>query len=124
MTGPTGDALVYRSTGHVILRCKACKAAGRKEFAIVRTIRAFNGRPVETQTAEIDGRTVHIRDRYDLDRALSRPCPHCDTTVTVVRVKGVYVADKTCDDRCMGAIGPSCSCSCGGQNHGGGLTGW
>ncbi|WP_280412621.1 hypothetical protein [Nocardia asiatica] len=119
------DALIYRSTGHAILRCQECKAVGRREFAIVRTIRARLGRPVETQTAEIAGRSFYIRDRYDLDHALSTPCPTCKSSrVTVKRIKGVYVADKTCDARCMGAVGPSCSCSCAGQNHGGGHTAW
>ena len=28
------------------------------------------------------------------------------------------VAEKTCNGICMGATGPSCSCSCGGENHG------
>lgn len=27
-------------------------------------------------------------------------------------------ADKDCNGVCMGAQGPSCSCSCGGENHG------
>lgn len=27
------------------------------------------------------------------------------------------VADKTCDSRCVNAVGPSCDCSCGGANH-------
>lgn len=26
--------------------------------------------------------------------------------------------DKVCDGRCVNATGPSCSCSCGGKNHG------
>ena len=25
---------------------------------------------------------------------------------------------RRCDDRCMGAKGPDCSCRCGGTNHG------
>lgn len=28
--------------------------------------------------------------------------------------------DKPCGARCTGATGPACSCSCGGENHGGG----
>lgn len=30
------------------------------------------------------------------------------------------VEGKVCNSICMGATGPSCSCSCGGENHGGG----
>jgi hypothetical protein len=28
------------------------------------------------------------------------------------------VEEKACNGVCMGATGPSCSCSCGGENHG------
>ena len=28
------------------------------------------------------------------------------------------VAERACNGVCMGAQGPSCSCSCGGENHG------
>lgn len=30
--------------------------------------------------------------------------------------------ETVCDDRCTGAIGPSCNCPCGGVNHGTGRT--
>lgn len=37
------------------------------------------------------------------------------------KVEGVIGSHSTkeCNDRCMGAVGPSCDCSCGGANHGG-----
>ena len=37
------------------------------------------------------------------------------------------VMDETkckCDDRCLSAKGPLCSCSCGGENHGAGMAGY
>ena len=33
-------------------------------------------------------------------------------------VRGSYNEEKFCDGRCMGAKGPNCECSCGGENHG------
>lgn len=33
-------------------------------------------------------------------------------------VKGTYSADHRCDSRCLNAKGWSCTCSCGGANHG------
>lgn len=38
-----------------------------------------------------------------------------------VALKGVWGREsaKPCGARCMGAVGPSCDCSCGGRNHGG-----
>jgi len=31
---------------------------------------------------------------------------------------GVSHRTRSCDARCMGAIGADCSCACGGRNHG------
>lgn len=51
----------------------------------------------------------HTRDLHQ--------CP-CGRFVGVERVKGVYNPDRVCDPRCTGAVGPKCSCECGGANHG------
>lgn len=126
------DELVSEATGHAILRCKTCKHAGRKSFVIRRVTRAWNGRPSTTVYASIDGGREHLlRDRCELARLLYEQCPKFAAgehpgagVVTVNIVKGVHVPDKTCDARCMNAVGPSCSCSCGGENHGGGHGSW
>lgn len=34
------------------------------------------------------------------------------------QLKGRVNLDKECNGVCMAAIGPSCDCSCGGENHG------
>ncbi len=34
-------------------------------------------------------------------------------------IYGRFVSEIICDGRCMGAVGHSCDCSCGGMNHGG-----
>lgn len=31
---------------------------------------------------------------------------------------GTTVEGRTCGARCRNSLGPSCSCSCGGHNHG------
>ena len=31
---------------------------------------------------------------------------------------GKFNAEKECGSRCMASTGPSCSCQCGGENHG------
>lgn len=38
------------------------------------------------------------------------------------RVKGTYSADVPCDARCTNAKGHLCTCSCGGANHGAGVS--
>lgn len=45
------------------------------------------------------------------------PCPTCRTRCEITPVRAVH-SDHPCDARCMGAVGPDCSCSCGGRNHG------
>lgn len=35
-------------------------------------------------------------------------------------VYGRFVETVVCGSKCTGAVGPSCDCSCGGANHGGG----
>ena len=65
----------------------------------------------------------------DSERTPTAPtCAICD-----VRMEGMgrvlrerLVRDELrcpCDDRCTCASGPSCSCRCGGENHGSGLLG-
>jgi hypothetical protein len=44
-------------------------------------------------------------------------CPNCNAKVKLSFVYGNKSA-KICDGACMGAVGPSCSCACGGINHG------
>lgn len=45
-------------------------------------------------------------------------CPgNCGLTIKVERLAAV-ITEEVCDPRCMGAAGPSCSCACGGANHG------
>ncbi|MFD5610464.1 hypothetical protein [Kitasatospora sp. NPDC127060] len=45
------------------------------------------------------------------------PCPECGRTLRGERLFAV-TRDESCDGSCMNAVGPSCSCSCGGANHG------
>lgn len=44
-------------------------------------------------------------------------CPNCGARVRLVFVLGEHSATP-CDGACMSAIGPICSCACGGANHG------
>ena len=49
---------------------------------------------------------------------LGDTCPTCGVKVILERVYGT-LDTMTCDSRCEGAIGSSCVCACGGENHGG-----
>ncbi|WP_374778640.1 hypothetical protein OG756_41565 (plasmid) [Streptomyces sp. NBC_01310] len=49
---------------------------------------------------------------------LGIPCPECGVKTRTSRIYATTV-DTSCDAACMGAVGPACSCSCEGVNHGG-----
>jgi hypothetical protein len=62
-------------------------------------------------------RPVRARDEQAPGRYARLTCPQCSRYVTGERLFATINADP-CHGRCMGATGPSCSCSCGGANHG------
>lgn len=46
-------------------------------------------------------------------------CPKCNCTLpNGNRVQGHYSEKHKCGAKCLGAVGPSCDCQCGGANHG------
>ncbi|MDE2020283.1 MAG: hypothetical protein KGJ13_08115 [Patescibacteria group bacterium] len=49
-------------------------------------------------------------------------CPNCGRFTDGRTIKARLVPEQKCDGRCVNAIGPNCSCSCGGANHGSGYT--
>ena len=48
-------------------------------------------------------------------------CPACGIAVRLAQVKGTYSDEIGCDDRCMYARAPSCTCACAGEGH---FLGW
>lgn len=50
-------------------------------------------------------------------------CPTNHKVFRLKRVQGTYSAVHKCDSRCLNAKGHSCTCSCGGVNHGRGHAG-
>lgn len=63
-------------------------------------------------------RPIRIHDEHRTGDHVTYTCPECGNAVSLERLYGTVNAME-CDPRCMGAAGPSCSCSCGGVNHGG-----
>jgi len=51
-------------------------------------------------------------------QCLSRQCPNHPGMLTWRELKAKVTEEKECNGVCMGAVGPSCDCSCGGENHG------
>lgn len=50
-------------------------------------------------------------------REVTENCTECAQPVTLERLVAVTTTEA-CNGDCMGAVGPSCSCGCGGKNHG------
>lgn len=58
---------------------------------------------------------THIRGRVGT-------CPRCNGKHPIAREvhHRANPARRGCHPRCIGAVGPSCDCPCGGRNHGAG----
>ena len=59
-----------------------------------------------------------VRVHHGTGNKYAANCPYCGQPVTVERIYGT-VTIEPCHGKCMGAVGPQCSCACGGVNHGG-----
>lgn len=64
-----------------------------------------------------NGHTVQAACYADLHNGCWIKCP-CGSFGPAKAMTVKIVAEKVCNGVCMGAQGPSCSCSCGGENHG------
>lgn len=52
-----------------------------------------------------------------IEHTRRRACPACGGHGILKMVMGT-VSDRKCNATCQNAKGPSCDCSCGGENHG------
>lgn len=68
--------------------------------------------------------TCLLRFTADCEQDYNQPkvgaCPVCQQhgITCLGATKGVLSYKTPCDDRCTMAMGPDCSCSCNGRNHG------
>lgn len=73
--------------------------------------------PTCRQGMAVDRDTAH--EAYT--RTITATCTGCGAQAVLHALKGIYNGSEPCDGACMSAIGPNCSCSCGGDNHGAGF---
>lgn len=107
-------------TGYMIVRHKACKTARRVNVGTG----WFAGWAPDGESSRYDWDYDGCGWRTDLYglKYLVTTCPACARGLMVdygQPIYGRYVEEIVCNAKCMGAVGPSCDCSCGGQNHGG-----
>ena len=66
-------------------------------------------------------RPNRVRSEEARGDVLTAACPDCGAPTQLERLYGT-VTQMECASACMGASGPSCSCGCGGINHGGAFS--
>lgn len=96
-------------------RCRKCKRGHRIQAPVLETkIRTLGyGRTERVTVRRLP--SGHRVEGYD---RIFFPCLGCGHSVEARILRGEFKASEVCGSRCMGAVGPACSCSCGGQNHG------
>lgn len=64
---------------------------------------------------------LDVREYRSLTQLSPYPvyCTKCHAWAEPDPIYGRYVAEVVCSSKCTGAVGASCDCSCGGENHGG-----
>lgn len=64
-------------------------------------------------------RTVRDMNQNEAGRECSNGrCPECRNLMKYRSLDAKLNLDKRCTARCEASQGPSCSCACGGENHG------
>lgn len=67
----------------------------------------------------INGISIHYRGGNENElRSIGCWCEEHNTYLRWNPLRGKFSPNKECNGVCMGAVGPSCDCACGGENHG------
>ena len=84
----------YRRLDRFVGKCWRCGAGVQRDRSVLKA-----------KIGGFDTATVH--------------CNACRALTKVTAVRWTQSAKPhECDDRCLAARGPNCSCKCGGENHG------
>ena len=97
-------------------KTKGCKHATHVDFADVQILDSAHraeGVLITEQGAPYDSARPFILNGVNV----AARCPE-HGVYRLQLVKGRLAPDHKCDARCTTATGPSCDCSCGGENHG------
>jgi hypothetical protein len=103
-----------------IARCKDCNTVTK----VTRETRTYCGWPQERLTEKVTNafgeRSEWVESRSKLAAVACRNCGGKNTSSKKMTAK--HSDTEVCSDKCMGATGPACECSCDGRNHGGSFT--
>lgn len=141
------DTVIGTATVHAIAKCpvKGCKSRRRITCPDMRIIERAYPRMIWTEVlipaplwdgyqpglispyvnggspggdGILAGKYTFHRARLDAMTTAGLVCGEHNRYMKAVPVKGIVNVDKSCNARCMGATGPDCECSCGGDQHG------
>lgn len=84
----------------------------------------FQGRLWRLNAHEYGLRGADRRAFWDAMVALDLVCVEHNKFLRWEGLRATYNPEKECSAKCINATGPSCSCSCNGENHGGGRLTW
>ena len=96
-------------TGRMILKCKVCKKVKAIDIELKWHLVSSGKKECGWY---LDGHHLYSSTRY----AQFATC--CNQRMDSKLIKGELNHAHECGDKCMTSKGPSCSCSCGGANHG------
>lgn len=122
MTAPARDEDRCTSAVRAIVRCDArgCRQVYIVEFETTTVTWAYEGRMAQRREVCYQGLVWAYRDRNDLARGIVGQfcCSGCGgSRWTWAVVEGSFSESVSCGARCRNAVGPSCECQCGGENH-------
>lgn len=123
MAATDADTRTDTYTSSRQVRCTTCRVSGWITYDV--EVRTWVSHMGMTRTSTLShsgtGRVKTLDRKGDDDRfvlGVARELRGCGHPLKTVVVKGFKDERRPCGDRCMGAVGPSCDCSCGGENHG------
>lgn len=125
-TSENGEINYRNGTSTDKVKCKTCKRVGTIKYSFLVETDKVTGHISERYTHLPTGTTGSFA-RNGFDRFLietARAINDCGHRLEVLRIKGTHNPKRKCDARCINAIGPSCSCECGGENHSSGWSSW
>jgi hypothetical protein len=105
-----------------IVRCetKGCRTPYTVAFETHIITWAHNGRMAQRREVTYGGRTWQYRDRNDLAQGIvgQFTCTGCNGhRWSWAVIEGHFTESVKCGARCRNAVGASCDCQCGGENH-------
>lgn len=104
----------------VIYNCQTCKLGKRIEYPIEIRENFYRKEGSKTIPCGIWIQAIGGNKPTIYGGDLKGLCSSCGKAMKYGFLRANLVPSIPCGSKCLTARGPSCDCSCGGENHGGG----